>query len=72
MSENSHTEKLTGGSVPLWFVPYLKFESSSSSTDDNPRGGHMAESTGKISVNLPSEDWLCRKLVKLTLTVVEG
>ena len=27
---------------------------------------------GKVSIQMPSDDWLCRKLSKLNLTSVEG
>ena len=43
-----------------------------SSTDDNPFAGSRVKPTGKVSVKLPVEDWLCRKMEKLNLTVAEG
>ena len=43
-----------------------------SSTDDNPFGGSRAKPTGKVSVKLPVDDWLCRKMEKLNRTVAEG
>ena len=49
-----------------------EFESSASSQDDNPFANPKRQSTGKISVNLPSDDWLCRKLERLNLTLTEG
>ena len=41
------------------------FDSSSSSLDDNPFAGSRAQATGKVSIKLPADDWLCRKLEKL-------
>ena len=43
-----------------------------SSTDNNPFAGSRAKPTGKVSVKLPGDDWLCRKMEKLNLTVAEG
>ena len=43
-----------------------------SSTDDNPFAGSRVKPTGKVSVKLPVDDWLCRKMGKLNLTVAEG
>ena len=43
-----------------------------SSTDDNPFAGSRVKPTGKVSVKLPVDDWLCRKMEKLNLTVAEG
>ena len=41
-----------------------------SSADDNPLAGARAQLTGKVSVKLPVDDWLCRK-DKLNLTITE-
>ena len=45
---------------------------SSNPSDDNPFAGPMTPAPSKISVQMPTEDWLCRKLSKLNLTLVEG
>ena len=41
-------------------------------TDDNPFAGSRVKPTGKVSVKLPVDNWLCRKMEKLNLTVAEG
>ena len=41
-------------------IPDLEF--SPQSRTDNPWAGHRSQPVGKISVDLPPEDWLCRKL----------
>ena len=41
------------------------------SADDNPFAGSRVQPTGKVSVKLPVEDWLCRKMEKLNLTVAQ-
>ena len=48
-----------------------EFETVSSS-DDNPFAGACVQPTGKVSVKLPLDDWLCRKMGKLNLTITEG
>ena len=44
----------------------------SSTADDNPFAGARAQPTGKVSVKLPVDNWLCRKMSNLNLTVKEG
>ena len=48
------------------------FETVSSAADDNPFAGTRIQPTGKVSVKLPVDDWLCRKMSKLNLTITEG
>ena len=51
-------------------IPDLEF--SPQSRTDNPWAGHRSQPVGKISVDLPPEDWLCRKLETLNLVLIEG
>ena len=48
------------------------FDSASSSLDDNPFAGSRVKPTGKVSVKLLVDEWLCRKFEKLNLTVSKG
>ena len=48
------------------------YDSTSTSLDDNPFAGSRAKPTGKVSVKLMVEEWLCRKFEKLNVTVAEG
>ena len=48
------------------------FDSASSSTDKNPFAAPKPQFTGKISVNLHTDDWQCKKFDRLNLTLVEG
>ena len=41
-------------------------DSSNTASDDNPFSGP------KVSVTMPTEDWLCKKLSKLNVTLTEG
>ena len=45
---------------------------SVSSSDDNPFAGSQVQPTGKVSVKLPVDNWLCRKMEKLNLPITEG
>ena len=45
---------------------------SSNPSDDNPFAGPKAPAPSKVSVQMPTEEWLCRKLSKLNITLVEG
>ena len=49
-----------------------EFETVSSTADDNPFAGARVQPTGKVSVKLPLNDWLCRKMSSLSLTITEG
>ena len=51
-------------------IPDLEY--SPSSRADNPWVGHRSQPVGKVSVNLPPEDWLCKKLENLNLVLIEG
>ena len=48
------------------------YDSTASSLDDNPFAGSRAKPTGKVSVKLPVDEWLCKKFEKLNVTVAEG
>ena len=48
------------------------YNNSAASMDDNPFAGSRVKRTGKVSVRLLVDEWLCRKMEKLNLTVAEG
>ena len=45
---------------------------SSNPSDDNPFAGPKAPVPNKVSVHMPTEEWLCKKLNKFNLTLKEG
>ena len=49
-----------------------EFETVSSTADDNPFAGARVRPTGKVSLKLPVDDWLCRKMSSLNLTLTDG
>ena len=70
LSEEANYQETMRGVRPfmgLYQVP--DFDSSSSSLDDNPFDGPRGQPTGKVSIKLPADDWLCRKLEKLNVTM---
>ena len=47
-------------------------DSSTKSSDDNPFAGPKLQAPGKVSVVLPTDEWLCNKLSMPNLTLVQG
>ena len=47
-------------------------ESTTSTGDDNPFTGPKSQPAGKVSVCLPTDEWLCNEMAKLNITLVEG
>ena len=47
-------------------------DNSTAISDDNPFAGPKTVVPGKVSVKMPTEEWLCKKLSKLNLTLTEG
>ena len=45
---------------------------SSDPSEVNPFAGPKAPVLSKVSLQMPMEEWLCKKLSKLNLTLVEG
>ena len=47
-------------------------DATAGSSDNNPFAGPKLQTPGKVSVQLPTDEWLCRKLAKLNLTLTDG
>ena len=47
-------------------------DTSNTTSDDNPFSGPKVPVPSKVSVTMPTEDWLCKKLSKLNVTLTEG
>ena len=47
-------------------------DSGTTTSEDNPFAGPKLHTPGKVSVNLPTDEWLCRKMSKLNITLVQG
>ena len=47
-------------------------DTTAGSSDDDHFAGPRLQTPGKVSVQLPTDEWLCRKLAKLNLTLTDG
>ena len=47
-------------------------ESTAATGDDYPFAGAKSQPAGKVSVRLPTDEWLCNKMAKLNFPLVEG
>ena len=52
------------------YIPDI--DSGNTTSEDNPFTGPKLHTPGKVSVNLPTDEWLCKKMSKLNLTLVQG
>ena len=71
-AEQTYRETLRGERSFMAWNDIPEFDSASSSQDDNPFTWSKASHTGKVSVKVPVDKWLCRKMEKLNITVQEG
>ena len=53
-------------------IPDFELSVSDGDRSDNPWKGKNPRKTGKVSVELPPDDWLCHKMEKLNCRVAEG
>ena len=73
LSEDAnYRETITGVRSFIGWHHIPDYDNSAASMDDNPFAGSRVKTTGKVSVKLPVDEWLCRKLEKLNVTVAEG
>ena len=71
-AEQSYRETLRGVRFFMAWNDIPEFDSASSSQDDNPFTGSRSSQTGKVSVKVPVDEWLCKKFEKLNITLQEG
>ena len=70
--EQNYQESVRGVRAFMGWTHIPDLEYSPASRIDNPWVVHRAQPVGKVSVELPPEDWLCRKLETLNLVLIEG
>ena len=70
--DQNYRETVRGVRAFMGWTHIPDLEYSPASRTDNPWVGHGAQPVGKVSVDLPPEDWLCRKLETLNLVLIEG
>ena len=70
--EQTYRETRKGIRSFLGWSDIPDLDSANTASDNNPFSGPKAATPGKVSVQIPTEDWLCKKIAKLNLTLVEG
>ena len=69
--EQTYRETMSGICSFMGWSHVPDMESSNPSYD-NPFAGPKAPVPNKVSVHMPIEEWLCKKLNKLNMTLIEG
>ena len=70
--EQSYRETMRGIRSYMGWNHIPDMDSGTKSSDDNPFAGPKMQTPGKVSVALPTDEWLCSKLSKLNLTLTQG
>ena len=70
--EQSYRETMRGIRSYMGWTHVPDIDTGARTSDDNPFAGPKLQTAGKVSVNLPTDEWLCNKLSKLNLTLVQA
>ena len=70
--EQSYRETMRGIRSYMGWHQVPDLDSSAASAEDNPFAGPKIQTPGKVSVKLPIDEWFCKKMSKLNLTLVQG
>ena len=70
--EQTYLETVRGIRSFMSWTRITEMDNSSSSADDNLFQAPKQQPLGQISVKLPTDEWLCRKMDKLNITLEEG
>ena len=70
--EQSYRETMRGIRSYMGWNHIPDTDSGVTTSEDNPFAGPKLHTPGKISVNLLTNEWLCRKMSKLNITLVQG
>ena len=70
--DQNYRETMRGIRSFMGWTHIPDMDTAASTADDNPFAGPKAQPTGKISVSMPTDEWLCSKMGKLNLTLTEG
>ena len=66
--EQTYKETMRGIRSYMGWSNIPDLDSANNASDDNPFSGPKASVPDKVSVQMPTEDWLCKKISKLNLT----
>ena len=70
--DQNYRETMRGIRSYMGWTHIPDMDTTASTSDDNPFTGPKSQPTGKVSIRIPIDKWLCRKMGKLNLTLVEG
>ena len=70
--EQNHRQAMSGVRSFMGWTHIPEVDSALSSSEDNTFAVPKQQPAGKTSVTLPTDDWLCRKMDRLNLTLVQG
>ena len=70
--EQNYRETMRGIRSFIGWTHIPDMDTAASTSDDNPFAGPKAQPAGKVSVTMPTDEWLCSKMGKLNLTLTEG
>ena len=70
--DQTYRETLRGIRSYMGWTHIPDIESTVTTGDDNPFAGPKSQPAGKMSVRLPTDEWLRNKMAKLNVTLVEG
>ena len=70
--EQTYRETMRGIRSFMGWSHVPDIDNPADTSEDNPFAGPKTPVPGKVSVQMPTEDWLCKKLQKLNTTLVEG
>ena len=70
--EQSYRETMRGIRSYMGWSHIPDIDSDATTSEDNPFAGPKLHTPGKVSVNLPTDEWLCCKMAKLNITLVQG
>ena len=71
-AEQTYRETMRGIRSYMGWSNIPDVNSFNTASDDNPFSGPKVPVPSKVSVNMPTEEWLCKQLSKWNLTLVEG
>ena len=66
------TETMHGVHSYMGWTHSSDIDTHTSSAEDNPFAAPKQQPVGRVNVNLPTDDWLCRKMEGLNLTLTQG
>ena len=70
--EQNYRETMSGIRSFMGWNHIPEMDTAASKSEDNPFARPKTQPTGKVSVSMPTDEWLCSKMGKLNLTLTEG